>query len=208
MNNLSRFVLTVLLMTALWLGACAAPTAAPAVAPAGDAESAAAPAAAAPSDQTIIVGLADAPTTLDPADHRSRISETVIRNLFDGLVTRDTRNGVHMELAESATLVDPTTWEFKLVQGVKFHDGSEMTADDVVYTFDRIIQENQIEYPETHTSPRKGLIAPLASVEKVDDTTVRFHLSAPWPPAMQLFVHQQIVPKACRSEERRVGKEC
>jgi len=120
----------------------------------------------------------------------------VIRNLFDGLVTRDTTNGVHLELAESAELIDPQTWEFTLRQGVKFHDGSEMTADDVVFTFNRIIQENMIEYPEPHTSPRKGLIAPLASVEKVDDYTVRFHLSAPWPPAMQLFVHQQIVPQA------------
>lgn len=149
-----------------------------------------------PGRNTLIVAMAGSPDTLDPADHRNRQSETVIRNMFDGLVTRDTRSDVHLELAEEATLVDPTTWEFKLRQGVKFHDGSEMTADDVVFTFNRIIQENQIEYPEPHTSPRKGLIAPLASVEKVDDYTVRFILSAPWPPAQQLFVHQQIVPQA------------
>jgi peptide/nickel transport system substrate-binding protein len=149
-----------------------------------------------PGRDTLIVAMAGAPDTLDPADHRSRQSETVIRNMFDGLVTRDTRSGVHLELVEEATLVDPTTWEFKLRQGVKFHDGSEMTADDVVFTFHRIIQENQNEYPEPHTSPRKGLIAPLESVEKVDDYTVRFNLSAPWPPARQLFVHQQVVPQA------------
>jgi peptide/nickel transport system substrate-binding protein len=52
-----------------------------------------------------------------------------------------------------------------------------------------------IEYPEPHTSPRKGLIAPLDSIEKVDDYTVRMHFSGPWPPAMQMIVHQQIVPK-------------
>jgi peptide/nickel transport system substrate-binding protein len=180
-------------MLIMAVAACApAPAAAPAPAPATDAGQPAAPA----GDQTIVVALAGAPTSLDPADHRSRQSETVIRNMFDGLVTRDTTNGVHLELAESAELIDPQTWEFKLRQGVKFHDGSELTADDVIFTFDRIIQENMIEYPEPHTSPRKGLIAPLASVEKVDDYTVRFHLSAPWPPAMQLFVHQQIVPKA------------
>ena len=180
-------------MLIMAVAACApAPAAAPAPAPATDAGQPAAPA----GDQTLVVALAGAPTSLDPADHRSRQSETVIRNMFDGLVTRDTTNGVHLELAESAQLIDPQTWEFKLRQGVKFHDGAEMTADDVVFTFERIIQENMIEYPEPHTSPRKGLIAPLAAVEKVDDYTVRFHLSAPWPPAMQLFVHQQIVPKA------------
>jgi peptide/nickel transport system substrate-binding protein len=64
-----------------------------------------------------------------------------------------------------------------------------------VFTFNRIIQENAIEYPEPHTSPRKGLIAPLESIEKVDDYTVIMHFSGPWPPAMQLIVHQQIVPK-------------
>jgi peptide/nickel transport system substrate-binding protein len=182
-------LLALVLVMGLVLTACAAPAPAPA------AESGQ-PAAAPASDQTIVVALAGAPTSLDPADHRSRQSETVIRNMFDGLVTRDTTNGVHLELAESAELIDPQTWEFKLRQGAKFHDGSALTADDVVFTFDRIIQENMIEYPEPHTSPRKGLIAPLASVEKVDDYTVRFNLSAPWPPAMQLFVHQQIVPKA------------
>ncbi len=196
MKNLKRLLVTSLFFLSLLIGACVAPVAAPAAqAPAG-AEAAVEPTTTGEGDGTIIVGLADAPTTLDPADHRSRTSETVIRNMFDGLVTRDTRNGVHLELAESAELIDPVTWEVKLRQGVKFHDVPEITADDVIFTFNRIIQENMIEYPEPHTSPRKGLIAPLESVEKVDDYTVRFHLSAPWPPAMQLFVHQQIVSKA------------
>ncbi len=148
-----------------------------------------------PGRQTIIVALAQAPTSLDPADHRSRQSETVIRNMFDGLVTRDNSNGVHLELAEEMNWMDDTTLEVKLRQGVKFHDGTEMTADDVVYTFNRIIQENMIEYPEAHTSPRKGLIAPLESVDKTGDYSVVMNFSGPWPPAMQLIVHQQIVPK-------------
>lgn len=146
--------------------------------------------------QTIVVALAQAPVSLDPADHRSRQSETVIRNMFDGLVTRDTRNGVHLELAQEMNWLDEKTLEVKLRQGVKFHNGMEMTADDVVFTFERIITENAIEYPEPHSSPRKGLIAPLESVEKVDDYTVKFNFSGVWPPAMQLLVHQQIVPKA------------
>lgn len=145
---------------------------------------------------TIVVGLPDAPVSLDPADHRSRPSETVIRNMFDGLVTRDTRSGVHMQLAETMEWADDKTLEIQLRQGVKFHDGSEMTADDVVFTFERIINENQIDYPEVHSSPRKGLIAPLESIEKTGDYSVVMHFNAPWPPAMQLLVHQQIVPKA------------
>jgi peptide/nickel transport system substrate-binding protein len=144
---------------------------------------------------SIVIALAQAPTTLDPADHRSRHSETVIRNMFDGLVTRDTTSGVHQQLAEEMNWLDDTTLEVRLRQGVKFHNGDEMTADDVVYTFNRIIQENAIEYPEVHTSPRKGLIAPLQSVEKTGDYSLVMNFDAPWPPAMQLIVHQQIVPQ-------------
>ncbi|MDY6834374.1 MAG: ABC transporter substrate-binding protein [Chloroflexota bacterium] len=151
-------------------------------------------------ERIIIVGLSDAPTSekggaLDPGDHRNRSSETVIRNMFDGLVTRDTLSGVHMELAEHINWLDNQTLEINLRQGVLFHDGVEMTADDVVFTFNRIIQENAIEYPVPHTSPRKSLIAPLESIESIDNYTVLMHFGDPWPPAMQLLVHQQIIPK-------------
>jgi peptide/nickel transport system substrate-binding protein len=145
--------------------------------------------------RTIVVALAQAPTSLDPADHRSRLSETVIRNMFDGLVTRDTRNGVHLELAEEMNWLDDQTLQVRLRQGVLFHDGVEMTADDVVFTFERIIQEDAIEYPTPHSSPRRGLIAPLQAIEKTDDYTVVLRFGAPWPPAIQMLVHQQIVPQ-------------
>ena len=148
-----------------------------------------------PSRDIIIVAMAAAPVSLDPADHRSRESETVIRNMFDGLVTRDNTSGVHLELAEELNWLDDVTLEVQLRQGVLFHDGVEMTADDVVFTFDRIIGENMIEYPEAHTSPRKGLISPLESIEKTGDYTVVMHFNAVWPAAMQMLVHQQIVPK-------------
>ncbi len=180
------------LLLALILGAC---TQTGRTSPAGEnPESAATPTPTA-EVRTIVVGLAWAPTSLDPADHRERQSETVIRNMFDGLVTRDARSGVHLELAEAINWLDEQTLEVKLRQGVSFHDGTEMTADDVVFTFDRIIQENAIEYPVPHTSLRRGLAGPLESIEKVDDYTVVMHLSGPWPQAMQMLVHQQIVPQ-------------
>ena len=157
-----------------------------------------------PGRQTLIVGMASAPIALDPADHRSREAETVLRNMFDGLVTRDNRSGVHPEIAEEMNWLDEQTLEIKLREGVMFHDGTAMTADDVVYTFERVIMDNMIEFPEPHTSPRKGLIAPLESIEKVDDNTVVMHFSAAWPPAFQMIVHQQIVPKGYLEE---VGTE-
>lgn len=157
-----------------------------------------APPAAEPT--TLIVALASPPLTVDPADHRERNSESVIRNMFDGLVTRDAVSGVHNEIGETFNWADDKTLEITLKQGVLFHDGTEMTADDVVYTFDRVIKENMIEYPEVHTSPRKGLIAQLESIEKTGDYSVTMHFAAPFPTAMQMLVHQQIVPAAYLGE--------
>jgi peptide/nickel transport system substrate-binding protein len=154
------------------------------------------PAAAGEGDRSeIVVALAQAPTSLDPADVRDRESETVIRNMFDGLVTRDTRSGVHLELAKRLTWLDDQTLQIDLREGVLFHDGVEMTAEDVVYTFGRIIEENALDYPGVHTSPRKSLIAPLESIEQTGSFQVLMHFSSPWPIALQMLVHQQIVPK-------------
>jgi peptide/nickel transport system substrate-binding protein len=149
----------------------------------------------APGRQTIIVALSRTPLTLDPADYSHRETETVIRNMFDGLITRDTRSGVHFELAESMEWLDDTTLEVKIHQGVLFHDGQELTADDVIFTYERILTDNSIEYPEPHSSPRRGFLGSMESLEKVDDYTVRMNFARPWPVWSQLLVHNQIIPK-------------
>ncbi|HIP97417.1 MAG TPA: ABC transporter substrate-binding protein, partial [Anaerolineae bacterium] len=148
------------------------------------------------SGGTLVVGLAtESIDTFDPADYRDRPTETVLRNMFDGLVTRTTTNKVVPQIADSWEWIDNKTLEFKLKQGVTFHNGEPLTAEDVKFTFERTITENAIEYPEPHTAARKGLIAPLEEVEVVDDYTVRLHFSKPWPVALQMLCHHQIVPK-------------
>ena len=76
-------------------------------------------------------------------------------------------------LAESWTYSpDLTEWTFKLRQGVKFHDGSPFTADDVVFTIKRIKADA--------TTPVRTFIRLVTTVEKVDDHTVRFKLIQPY----------------------------
>jgi peptide/nickel transport system substrate-binding protein len=157
-----------------------------------------------PQTTSITVGLAQVPLTLDPADHRDRVTQTVIRNIFDALVTRDSRDGVHLQLAQDITWIDDVTLRVKLREGVLFHDGVEMTADDVVFTFERIIGENAIEYPQPHSSPRRSMLAPLLAVEKLGTYSVQFTFNNPWPAALQMLVDQQIVP---RHYLREVGEE-
>jgi peptide/nickel transport system substrate-binding protein len=144
---------------------------------------------------TLVIGLDDVILSLDPADYRHRQTETVIRNMFDGLVTRTPDGQVVPEIAESFRWTDDETLEFVLRQGILFHNDEPLTADDVQFTFERIIAENGIEYPEPHTSPRRALLGPLESVEVADTYRVRFHFGSPWPVALQMLVHQHIVPK-------------
>ncbi len=142
---------------------------------------------------TLVVGLrTDRLQSLDPANHRDRETETVIRNIYDGLVTRTPDGKVVLELAESMEHPDPTTYIFKLKEGVKFHDGSELTADDVVFTFERIMAPDGID---SQQSPRVGLLGPLQKVEKLGKYEVKFTLEKPFPVWLQLLVHTQIVSK-------------
>lgn len=142
---------------------------------------------------TIVVGMKeDKIITLDPAMYRNRPTETVLRNMFDALVTRTWDGEVVPEIAESWTVPEDNIYIFKIRKGVKFHNGDDLDADDVVFTFDRVLEEGAIG---GQSSPRLGLLGPLEKVEKIDQYTVKFTLANPFPIFPQALVHFQIVPK-------------
>ncbi|MDR7484824.1 MAG: ABC transporter substrate-binding protein [Armatimonadota bacterium] len=141
----------------------------------------------------VAVGMnTNAIVTFDPAMFRDRKTETVLRNIFDGLVTRTTRDKVVLELAAAMRQPSPTVYEFTLRPGVVFHNGDAMTADDVVFTFERIIKEGAVG---GQSSPRRALLGPLDRVERVGDNVIRFTLARPFPVFLQALVHFQIVPR-------------
>ena len=141
----------------------------------------------------LVVGFTLDADTLDPANHRKRETETIIRNLYDGLLTRDANMVVVPEIAESMTQISPTVYDFKIRAGITFHDGTPMTAEDVKFTLDRVTVENAMEGV---TSPRQSLMGPVASVEVVGGDTVRITLKEPWPILPAMLPNQQIVSKA------------
>lgn len=142
---------------------------------------------------TITVGMdTDAYQSLDPAAYRGRETETVLRNMFDALVTRSVDGFVVAELAESWQQEGETDYVFKLRQGPVFHNGNPVTAEDVVFTFQRILMPEGVG---ATSSPRRGLLGPLVKVEKIDNLHVRFVLKKPFPPFLQALVHFQIIPK-------------
>jgi peptide/nickel transport system substrate-binding protein len=133
---------------------------------------AAAPAAA---QQALTVGVAGAFTSMDPHYFNLGPNNVLTSYVFDPLLRFDPQMQPEPSLAESWRSVDEKTWEFKLRPGATFHDGTPLTAADVAFTFARI--------PQVLNSPSSFMYAvkPIARIEEVDASTLRFHTTAPEP---------------------------
>ena len=96
------------------------------------------------------------------------------RHIFGRLILQNELQQLEPGLAVSWEPIDDLTWEFKLREGVKFHDGSDFNADDVVCTWERA--PNVPNSPSSFATYTKGKM-----VEKIDDYTVHFKSEAPYP---------------------------
>jgi peptide/nickel transport system substrate-binding protein len=127
---------------------------------------------------TVIRGTTDQPISLDPAGAYDLPSYDAIYNIYQNLLTYEPSGTKPVpEAAESCDFTNDTTYECTLKDGIKFSDGSDLTAEDVKYSFDRNIE---ISSPNGASS----LLAGMKSIEAPDDKTVVFHLKAPdatWP---------------------------
>jgi peptide/nickel transport system substrate-binding protein len=136
---------------------------------------------------TIRVGLDVDAGTLDPRLARDSSAYRVTDLVYDGLVRLSADLTPQPNLAQSWENPDPRTWIFKLRDGIVFHDGSPLTADDVVFTYQTILK------PETN-APLRGLFSPIAKVEALDPKTVKFTLSTPYSPLLS-YLEMGVVPK-------------
>jgi peptide/nickel transport system substrate-binding protein len=148
------------------------------------------------------IGFTLDPLTLDPANHRSRETESALRTMYNGLVAHDPAMRPVPELIESWYWADPKTLDVKVRTGVRFHSGNAMTADDIVYTFTRLLKDGAIG---GQTSPRKALLGPTTDVAKIDDHTVRFSLSEPWPVLPAMLTFQEVVSRRFAETEGAAG---
>jgi peptide/nickel transport system substrate-binding protein len=125
--------------------------------------------------------------TLDPRLARNTTDYRLDNLLYDGLVQLDSALQPVPDLAESWEHPNPTTWVFRLREGARFHDGSPVSAEDVVYTFETILDP-------ALRAPARNLYVPINKIEAVDDRTVRFILVAPYAPLLS-YLDMGIVPK-------------
>lgn len=137
----------------------------------------------APKEKILVYARGADSLTLDPANASEGESVKVVENLFEGLVEyEDTTTAVRPCLATAWTVSpDGLQWTFTLRQGVTFHDGAPLTADDVVFTFERQYQEDH-PYHEGEFIYWNDMFDVVEKVVKVDEQTVRFYLSRPYAP--------------------------
>jgi peptide/nickel transport system substrate-binding protein len=122
----------------------------------------------------ISIGMVLEPPNLDPtAGAAAAIDEVVYANIFEGLTRFGPDGAVNPGLAATWDISeDGTVYTFALRPGVTFHDGTTLTADDVVFTLDRARAEGS-------TNAQPGLFANIVSAEAVDELTLRVTLDGP-----------------------------
>ena len=131
------------------------------------------PSPAAAQKLTIAVG--GAFTSLDPHYHNLGPNNALTSYVFEPLMRFGPKFQPEPSLAVSWKAIDDKTWEIKLREGVTFHDGSPLTAEDVVFSFARV--------PTLLNSPGSFIYAvkPIVRAEIVDPRTLRLHTAAPVP---------------------------
>jgi peptide/nickel transport system substrate-binding protein len=121
-----------------------------------------------------VIGSKLEPSSIDPHYHNLGPNNAIARHIFDRLIDTNETQQLGPGLAVSWKAINDTTWEFKLRKGVKFHDGTPFTADDVLFTFERA--------PNVEASPSSFMLYTKGkTLKKIDDHTIHFVTEKPYP---------------------------
>jgi peptide/nickel transport system substrate-binding protein len=140
----------------------------------------------------LILAIAASPTSLDPRLATDTVSGRLLRLTHRGLVRLDERLRPTPDLATWEE-ISALHYRFHLRPGVTFHDGRLLTADDVVATYDSLLDP-------ALASPHRGLMEPVAAVKAIDATTCDFFLKRPHAPFLASLT-LGIVPKGWKSTQ-------
>jgi oligopeptide transport system substrate-binding protein len=167
-----------------------------------------------PSGGTYRRPLGNDPATLDPARFTDEYAVRVANQIFDGLVGFDAYLNVQPALAQSwSASRDGLRWTFNLQQGVQFHNGREMIAEDVVYSLSRLL-DPVVRSPNSWSLSKvkgaaefqSGITKQLEGIKAVDRYSVQITLAEPLAPFISILglPHLAIVP---REEVEQPGKD-
>jgi peptide/nickel transport system substrate-binding protein len=125
--------------------------------------------------------------TMDPHSQNHATTNAILMHAYEGLTRYNEKYEVEPALATKWTFISPTQVRFELRKGVKFHDGTPFTADDVVFSFGRIKQPQ---------GTMQIYVTGINEVKKIDDHTVDLILSAPNPILLRNIIDFRIMSKA------------
>jgi len=155
--------------------------------------------------QTLRIANAGDALSLDPHSLNEIVQLSLTGNVYEGLVGFDKQLKVIPLLAQEWKQTAPTIWRFTLRDGVKFHDGTPFTADDVLFSLQRVRAES---------SDLRDIAADFKEVRKIDDMTVEIETRAPYPILPQVIASVYIMSKkwceenqATEPVDRRKGVE-
>lgn len=148
------------------------------------------------SYKTLNIAYAFGPASLEPT-HFDSVTRGRLLNIYEALVKTDKDLKIHPCLAVSWGRLNDTTWEFKLRPDVLFHDGSNLTADDVLASFDRAInyQYSQLD----------DVLKSIKSIKKIDDLTIEIITNYPDPLLVNRISGVLIFPDTLKDFEKPVG---
>ncbi|UOM37160.1 ABC transporter substrate-binding protein [Acuticoccus sp. I52.16.1] len=147
-----------------------------------------APPAMAQTKDTLTIDLVNEPSSLDPQGQWNPDSYYVYRNVFDNMVTRDNDGTIVPQVATEWEQVSDTEVKFTLRDDIVFHDGEPLTAEDVVYTIERITD------PE-FASPQLGQFNKIVKAEATGEHEVVLTTDGPYPVLLPQLVKLSIIPK-------------
>jgi peptide/nickel transport system substrate-binding protein len=144
--------------------------------------------------QSITIAIGSEPSTLDPQLRDDGGERQVNDNIYETLMARTSTGELVPGLAAAEpTQIDELTWEFKLREGVLFHNGEPFNADSVVTSVTRVLDP-------ANNSEQLGYFGTIASAEKVDDTTVRIITSGPDPILPSRMYWMKMIPPVYAGE--------
>ena len=136
----------------------------------------------------ITIDLVDEPSSLDPQGQWNPDSYYVYRNIFDNLVTRNDKGEIVPQVAKSWERLSDTEVKFTLRDDIKFHDGSPLTAEDVVFSVQRITDPK-------FGSPQLGQFNKIVKAEATGDHEVVLTTDGAFPVLLPQLVKLSIIPK-------------
>src|SRR6516225_10002724 len=126
-----------------------------------------------PAKDRVVAAISADVATLDPTIYHAIISFHARLNIFDALTDIGPDNSVVPHFATHwEKSADAKTWTFTIRTGAKFHNGDPVTVDDVIYSYQKIMDDER--------SPTRVHVNHIASIDRVSDTQLRFNLKAPF----------------------------